>query len=105
MKKWGIAAIALLTVGMYVMQIQRLSPVLGDFVHLKARAGGGWQLSADRADSNLHGGLVSTGGSVRGQRRRGDGWADHGFVLWMSEVDQACPSLQGRQFVHGLFLF
>lgn len=39
------------------MQIQRFSPVLGDFVHLKAGVGGGWQCSADRADSHLHGGL------------------------------------------------
>lgn len=41
-----------------VMQIQRLSSGLGDFIHLKARTGGGWQCSADCADSNLHGGLL-----------------------------------------------
>lgn len=40
------------------MQIQRLSSGLGDFIHLKARTGGGWQCSVDQADSNLHGGLL-----------------------------------------------
>lgn len=75
------------------MQIQRLSSGLGDFVHLKARTGGGWQSSSDRADSDLHGGLVSMFRPARGQRRWGDGWADHSFDLWVSGVEQACPSL------------
>lgn len=76
------------------MQTQRLSSGLGDFIHLEARTGGGWQYSADHADSNWHvTANVSMFRLARGQRRWGDGWADHSFELWVSEVDQACPSL------------
>lgn len=76
------------------MQIQRLSSGLGDFIHLKARTGGGWQCSADCADSNLHGGLLlACSEQQEAKGGGGDGWADHSFEFWVSEVDQACPSL------------
>lgn len=73
---------------MSVTQTQRLYLVLGDSIHLKAKVGGGWQRSRDRADSNSHGGLfLACSNKQEAKGGRGMGWAEHGFELCMSEVD------------------